>query len=295
MRPPHLLLALMLVLFWGFNFVVVRETVANLPPIELSMLRLFFTGFPAVFFVRRPAPWRTVILYSLTMFVVQIVLMFGAIAVGLAPGLASVVNQVHVFFTIGFAMIVFGERPAWFQYFGAALALSGMVVIGLHVGGEVSLLGLLMVILASAAWAVGNTYSKQLGKVDMLGLVVWGSVISPVPLIFLGLVVDGPQRMLEVAAGISWMSVGAVAYMAILCGLFGFSVWSWLLSRYPAATVAPLTLLIPVVALSASALVLGESMQGWKIAATILVLGGLSLNIFGPRVVMLFPQFRKYR
>ena len=295
MRPPHLLLALMLVLFWGFNFVVVRETVANLPPIELSMLRLFFTGFPAVFFVRRPAPWRTVILYSLTMFVVQIVLMFGAIAVGLAPGLASVVNQVHVFFTIGFAMFVFGERPAWFQYFGAALALSGMVVIGLHVGGEVSLLGLLMVILASAAWAVGNTYSKQLGKVDMLGLVVWGSVISPVPLIFLGLVVDGPQRMLEVAAGISWMSVGAVAYMAILCGLFGFSVWSWLLSRYPAATVAPLTLLIPVVALSASALVLGESMQGWKIAATILVLGGLSLNIFGPRVVMLFPQFRKYR
>ncbi len=44
--------------------------------------------------------------------------------------------------------------------------------------------------------------------------------------------------------------------------MFGYGVWAWLLARYPAATVAPLSLLVPVFGFAASALILGETAAG---------------------------------
>ena len=70
---------------------------------------------------------------------------------------------------------------------------------------------------------------------------------------------------------------GAFAFMVFG---FGYAVWGWLLGRYPAATVSPMALLVPVFGMAASALWLGEPMPAWKIVAMVLVMTGLALNLW---------------
>jgi len=77
-------------------------------------------------------------------------------------------------------------------------------------------------------------------------------------------------------AGVAWQSWGNT--------LFGYAAWNWLLSRYTAATVTPLALLIPVFGMGASALWLGEPLPAWKIVAAGLVISGLALNLLWPLV-----------
>ncbi|WP_369688466.1 EamA family transporter [Sulfurospirillum diekertiae] len=72
--------------------------------------------------------------------------------------------------------------------------------------------------------------------------------------------------------------------MLILSHFFGFGVWSWLLSRYPATTVAPFTLLVPVVGFSASAILVGEALPSWKLIAACLIVTGLFINLYGDRL-----------
>jgi O-acetylserine/cysteine efflux transporter len=289
LRPLHFLLALLLVMIWGTNFVVTQVALREMPPITLCFVRLFFSAFPAVFFVRRPAlPWLRIASYGLPIFMLQFTFMFMALHAGLSPGLASVSLQLQAFFTIGLAVLFLGERPAWFQIFGACVALAGIVIIGAHGGRDVTLPGLLFAMLAALSWASGNIFSRLNGKVDMFAMVVWGSLTTLPPLFALALLTDGPARMTAAFTDITWLGAGAVAYLAYPALLGGYTFWSWLLQRYPTATVAPLSLMVPVAGMGASALLLGETIQAWKIGAAALVIGGFSLNMYGARLTALF-------
>ena len=139
MRPLHLVLALALIFIWGFNFVVIHEGLREIPPITLCVIRFLLAAFPAVFFIRRPdVPWRVIIAYGMTMFVLQFAFLFGGMSLGISPGLSSIALQLHVFVTMILAVLLLGERPNAAQIAGALLALGGMALIGLHLGGEVA-------------------------------------------------------------------------------------------------------------------------------------------------------------
>ena len=293
MRPLHFLFTLMLVVVWGCNFVAMREALGEIPPFTLCLLRLGLAAIPAVFFVRRPAlPWRSIVIYGASMFLLQFTLIFFGLNLGMSAGLMSVCVQVHVFYTIGLAAVFLGERAARFQIAGAVLAFFGLLYIGLHTGGDVTLPGMACGLLASLSWAVGNVYSKRMPKVDMFAMVVWGSLICLPPLFALALIIDGPTRMASSLTGMTWRGAGAVAYLVYPATLVGFSFWSWLIARYPTATVAPMTLMLPVIGFAASAAVFGEAIEPWKIVATLLVISGLCVNMFGPRLLMLLPRRR---
>ena len=296
MRPLHTLLALLLVCIWGFNFVVIHEGLGEIPPITLCVFRFALVSFPAVFLIRRPdVPWPLLIAFGMTMFVLQFSFLFGAMSLGLSPGLSSIALQLHVFVTIGLAMVILGERPGWFQIAGALLALCGLLLIGVHTGGDVPIWGLLGMLAAATSWGVANIISKRLGRIDMLALIVWGGLVALGPLVVIALVFEGPSRMISAATHLSWLGVGAIAYIVYPVTLFGFSLWSWLLGRYQAASVVPMTLLVPIVGIGSSVLVLGETLQGWKVVAALLGGGGLAVNMFGPRLMTLMPQRRQYR
>jgi O-acetylserine/cysteine efflux transporter len=288
LQPLHFLLALLLVAVWGANFVVVHEGLRDIPPITLCLLRMFFSAVPAVFFVRRPAlPWSRIALFGIPIFLLQFSFLFVSMANGLSAGLASVCLQLQPFFTIGLAVCFLGERPAGFQIFGALLALVGIGVIALHNGQDVTAAGLLFAVLAAMSWATGNIFARLNGRVDMFAMVIWGCLITVPPLLALSWLIDGSDRMIGAIIGITWVGASAVAYQVILSTLLGYTFWSQLLQRYPTATVAPLTLMVPVAGIGTSALVLGEAVQGWKIAASALVIGGLCVNMFGPRLRVL--------
>jgi O-acetylserine/cysteine efflux transporter len=280
-------LAILVVAIWGFNFVVIKVGLKEIPPILLCALRFFLSAFPAVFFIKRPAvPFRSVMAFGLVMFASQFALLFSGMYAGTTAGMASLVLQVHVFFTVALAVVFLAEQPSVWQIIGALTAFSGIGLVAAHTGGEISALGLILIVAAAASWGIGNLIAKKLGKVDMLALVVWGSLVAWPPLLLLSYLLEQDSWSLEGMAHLSWPTIGAVGYITYLSTLLGFAVWSWLLSHYPAATVAPFTLLVPVFGFTSSALALGEPLYPWKLAAAVLIIAGLCINLAGARIAM---------
>jgi O-acetylserine/cysteine efflux transporter len=281
----HLLLAVAVVAVWGTNFVVIKLALAQLPPLLLATLRFSFALLPAVFFLKRPAvPWRNLATYGLLIGAGQFGLLFIAMNGHISAGLASLVIQTQVFFTIGMAMRSAGERVQPVQWVALLLAAAGLVTIATHTDGSTTPLGLAIVLVAAFCWASGNMASRQAGRVDMLAYVVWASAFSIPPLLVLSLVIEGPARIATALADADAVAWGAVLWQSVGNTLFGYAVWGWLLARHPAATITPMALLVPVFGMASSAWWLGEPLPGWKLAAAALVLGGLALNLLWPRL-----------
>jgi O-acetylserine/cysteine efflux transporter len=281
----HLLLALAVVAIWGTNFVVIKLGLAELPPFLFVALRFFCSALPMLVLARPQAAWGPLIGYGLLIGVGQFGLLFYAMHADITPGLASLVVQMQVFFTIGLSALLHRERLRPVQGLALALAVGGMGVIAWHVGGApgggvITPTGVLLVLGAALCWALGNLVVKRVGRVDMLAFMAWSSLWPALGLSVISLGLEGPDRILHALAGASAGAWGAVAWQAVGNTLFGYAVWSWLLTRHPAATVTPMALLVPVFGMGASALVLGEALPAWKLVAAGLVMLGLALNVW---------------
>ena len=279
----HLAVTLAVVAVWGTNFVVIRLALDELPPLLLATLRFTLAFAPAAFFLPRPdVPWRYLAAYGLFIGVGQFGLLFIAMERNITPGLASVVVQMQVFFTIALFMWRNGERLQGFQWVALLLGICGIGVIMVHTGGDTTPLGVLLVLGAGLAWTAGNFASKLADPPNMLSFIVWSSLFSAVALFFLSLGLEGWSAMKAGVEGASLTAWTAVLWQSVGNTLFGYGVWAWLLQRHPAATVTPLALLVPVFGMTASALLLGEALPVWKLAAAALIISGLAVGILYP-------------
>jgi O-acetylserine/cysteine efflux transporter len=286
MTPRDILLALLVVTVWGLSFIAIRWGVDEVSPLLLTALRYTFAALPAVFFIRRPnVDWRILVGYGLAIGVGQFGLLFIAIKLGMPVGLSSLAIQLQVFFTIIFAFAVFGERPNGSQILAAVLAFSGVGVIAMERLEGAAVLPLILTVLAAISWGLGNILSKKAGRIDMLGLIVWSALVPPLPLLAASLIFEGAGAIPSAVAHLTWRGIGSLAFMSYVATTFGFSAWALLLSRYPAATVTPFALLIPVVGIVSGALLLGEHITAFEVAGGALVFVGLLINVFGPRLV----------
>ncbi len=283
LKPLHALLALAVMIVWGTNFVVIKVALAHLPPLTFAALRFTLALLPAVFFLKRPnVPWWNLAAYGLLIGVGQFGLLFIAMGHEISPGLASLVVQTQAFFTIGLSMMLTGERVRGYQLAALAMAAAGLGWLMIHAGADVTPLGLALVLGAALSWAGGNTVSRRAGSVNMLAYVVWASLFSAPPLIALAIGLEGWPTVSGAIAHADAMTWAAVLYQSVGNTLFGYAAWGWLLGRYPAATVSPLSLLVPVFGMAASAAVLHEPLSNWKLTAAALVLGGLAINTLWP-------------
>jgi O-acetylserine/cysteine efflux transporter len=285
----HFLLALAVVAVWGTNFVVIRVALDHLPPLLFATLRFTLVLLPVVFFVKRPkVSWANLAAYGVLIGAGQFGLLFVAMKGHISPGLASLVVQTQVFFTIGMAMKISGEKVQPFQIVALLLAASGIVLIAAHGDGAATPLGVLLILLAAASWAGGNIVARQAGTVNMLAYVVWASLFSIPPLFLMSLWLEGWPAIVAGVTHADALTWGAVAWQAVGNTMFGYAAWGWLLARHPAATVTPMALLVPVFGMGASAILLHESLPGWKLAAAALVLTGLVVNMLWPKLRMRF-------
>ncbi|MEG1041903.1 MAG: EamA family transporter [Pseudomonas sp.] len=286
MPLKDLLLALVVIVVWGLNFVVIKVGLDGLPPMLLGALRFALVAFPAVFLIKRPQlPWRWLIAYGVTISLGQFAFLFEAMNNGMPPGLASLVLQSQAFFTLFFAAIFLGERLRVASVVGLLVAAGGLALIGSENSAQVPLFALLLTLCAASMWAMGNIITRRFGNIDLVALVIWGGLIPPLPFFALSWCMDGPQVIETALRGISWNSILSLIYLAFIATMLGYSLWGRLLSRYPAGKVAPFSLLVPVVGLSSSALLLDErltALQGW---GALLVMGGLLINVFGSRLL----------
>lgn len=274
------LVALVVVSIWGFNFTIIKLSVAELPPLLAAALRFFFAAVPVIFFIPRPqAQWRLVIGYGLSMGCALYALLNLAISLGLSASLSSLVLQVQAMFTMGLAFFVLGEVPRKLQLVGAAIAFCGIGVIAMGHGDGFDIGPLLIVILAAVAWAIANVVSKRAGAIPMIPFTVWGNFVACVPLMALSLGFEGAPAIAAALSPPSWSAVGLIAFLAYPATLFGFAIWSGLLSRHSAATVAPFTLLVPIAGIASGVLILGEDIYLVDVVGGALIFIGLIFTI----------------
>lgn len=288
LRRSDLLLALVVIVAWGANFAVIKLGVVGVPPLLLAALRFLLAAFPAVFFFRAPrVPLRLYLLYGITISVGQFAFLFTAIHVGMPSGLASLVLQSQSFFTMLLAALILKEQWRANQLAGLLLAAAGLALIGSAHGMSMPLAGFLLTIAAAFMWACGNIVTRAVGAygpMNQLAFVVWASLVPPLPLLLLSAWIEGPGAIQAALQDFSWRSFASVAYLAWVATLFGYGVWTRLLSRYPANRVAPFTLLVPLVGLTVGWFVFGEALKPVHFAGGALLMAGLLLNLFGHRL-----------
>jgi O-acetylserine/cysteine efflux transporter len=276
-------LALAVALLWGFNFVVMKVGVGEIPPFTLAALRFFLAAVPLVLFLPRPdVPWRLIVAFGLMFGVVKFGLLFWAMRAAMPAGLSAVVLQTQAIMTVALAAGLLGERICGSQLAGMALAAAGLIVIGAEwVGG--ALVPFLMVVLAALAWAIANLVAKRTGPAaGGVAFAAWIGLVAAVPLAVLALIVEGPGMMSSALSNVTWRGVFAVLYLAYPVSLLSIAIWNGLLARHSTASVAPFALLVPVFGMAAGAALLGERISLQVALGGLLVLLGLAINVFGP-------------
>ncbi len=286
MPPKHLLLALAVVAIWGTNFVVIRWGLDAFAPYTFAALRYTFSFLPFIFFIPKPAmSWGKLAAFGVLIGVGQFGLLFWAMRADITPGLASLVIQAQVFFTIGLSAVLYRDRLKALQWPAFALAVGGLAIVASHVSSNagVTTFGVVLVIGAALAWAFCNLIGRAADRVDALGFMVWSSPFAAVPLWMISLLQNGAPAVgtsLAHAGVVAWLSV---AWQAVGNTLFGYGAWNWLLARHDASSVTPTALLVPVFGMTASTLALHEGLPMWKLGAAALVMGGLAVNLVATR------------
>jgi len=285
-KLTHFLLALAVMAIWGTNFVVIAWGLESFPPLMFAALRFFFSAVPALFFIKRPAtPWRYLAAYGVLLGAGQFGLLFLAMHGHITPGLASLIVQMQVIFTIALSVAMFRERVPAAALVGTTIAVAGLATVGAHLDATVTPLGLALILCAAFCWAGANVTVKLAARrgarFNMLGFIVWSSIFAVPALLLLSLAFEGSRALASIPAA-SMGAWAAVAWQAVGNTLFCFAAWSWLLAKYDAATVTPYALLIPVFGMGASALMLGEPMPPWKLVAGAMVMGGIAVITLAP-------------
>jgi O-acetylserine/cysteine efflux transporter len=281
--PRHLLLGLLVALIWGVNFVAIDLGLRDTPPLVLVALRFTLVAVPLVCFVPRPdAPWRVIAGIGLFMSAGQFGLLFTAMHLGLPAGLAAVVLQCQMIFTLAIGAVVLRERPTRMQLVGALLGVTGLGIVALGrlegAPGLTAIVPLLICVAAGLSWGIGNVISRSAAGADGFGIVVWSALVVPLPVLALSLLLDGPVVVGEAFATIGWETIVSVGFTAGMASLVGYTIWNMLLGRYPAALVAPFALLTPPIGLAAAALVLGQVPNALELAGSALLVGGVAVG-----------------
>jgi O-acetylserine/cysteine efflux transporter len=284
MALADIALAVLVALIWGFNFVVIKAGLDSFPPLLFSALRFLSVAFPAVFFLRRGSlTWRTVVKIGVVLGVVKYSLLYLGIQVGMPAGLSSLAIQSQVLFTTLFSAVLLKDSPSRWQRAGMGVAFAGIVLLATTRQGSVSGTGFALVIAAAVAWAFANILIKQAAAKDPFTLMVWMSVVPPLPLLVLSfLFEDGQGEALSQLLTLE--GLGAVLYTGLLATLLAFGLWGHLFRKYSPNVVAPFALLVPVFGIASSALVLEERLSAASLVAAALVFAGLAIIVLGARL-----------
>lgn len=299
MKKKDVLIALLLVVIWGVNFTVIKLGLSGVPSMLLVTLRYLLTVFPAIFFIKKPnTEWKYIILYGLAVGVGQFSCLFYAMEIGMPAGISSIILQIQAFISPVLAMIFLNEKLKAKQIVGSIIAAAGLVIIAISntTGGigSIPFTAILLNLLAPFFWAASNIVARIASdksaakgeKLDMFSLVVWSSLIPPIPMLGLALILDTPQTLLSVVTNLSGISIFAIIYLAFGATLLGYGIWSVLIGKYPMGKIAPLPLLVPVIALMSARIVLNEQLSSMQWLGVSVILLGLIITTINPEIIM---------
>jgi len=283
MKISDVSLAIFVAFIWGFNFVVIEIGLDSFPPILFSALRFSCAAFPAVLLCSRgDIEWRWIISIGVTLGIVMFSLLFIGMYVGMPAGLSSLVLQIQAVFTILLSIFILRDMPTIWQKIGIIIAFLGIGFLAVDKYETTSFLGFILVIASGFAWAVSNILMKRCGNINMFRLIIWMSIIPPIPLFLISLVFETGH--LNALANISWAGAGSILYTGLISTILAFAIWGRLFREYSPNVVAPFSLLVPIFGIVSSFIVLDEKLTHIELIASCIVFGGLSLIVFGSKL-----------
>ena len=293
MTPRHTLLAFLVVVIWGFNFVAIDLGLTNVPPLVFLAMRFVLVAIPAVFFIRPPAiGWRNIVVIGAFLSLGQFTLLYLALSLGMPPGLASLLLQTQIVFSVVVSSVLLREHPTRRQLVGIVIGMIGLAVVVIGHTYAAPWLPLVITLLAALSWAIGNVLSRRARATSGLSLVVWSGLVVPIPSLGLALLLDGPQAVVYSLTHLSPGAILSTAYTAVAASLVAYTIWNSLLARYPTSAVVPFTLLVPVIGILAAWAVFGERPAGSELIGGAIMLGGLAAAVVTrrPRAVTFVPE-----
>ena len=277
-------LAILVVAIWGYNFVVIKLGVEEMPPLLLTALRYLFAAFPLIFFIKRPATrWGNIIGYGVSLGVLMFGLLFVGMKLGVNASMSSIIPQLQVFFTMGFAALLLGEKPKRWQIIGAVIAFAGIAIMGAERFGGSAFLPFMLLVIGAVFWGLANVIAKKAGQIDMFAYTIWTSIVPVIPLLAMSWMFEDRTAIISTFANPTALGIGAVLYQAFLATIVGFALWNQLLKKHPASLVASFSLLVPIFGVVSGILFLGESMSLPAIVGGLVIFIGLAINVFGGR------------
>lgn len=285
------LLALVVAVCWGVNFPMTALALEHFPPLLLVALRFALLAVPTLLFVPRPPiPWSHLVLVGVGLGILQFGFLYLGMAAGMPAGLASLVIQASAPATVVIAAVWLRERVTRRQAVGIGLAVLALAVIAVHRSQVAALLPVLLTLCAALGWGFGNVAVRRAAAPDPLRLTLWMSVVPPVPMLALSLVVEGPDRIGTALVGAATLdalpAVLGLLYVVLVATVVGYGLWTRLLAAYPSSTVAPFSMLVPVVGVLASWVVFAEVPDLVELAAGVVVVGGVLVASRPPRAAV---------
>jgi O-acetylserine/cysteine efflux transporter len=286
MHKKHLALALLVTLAWGLNFPITKLGLRAIDPFVLTGLRFALAALPLVFVIKRPAvPFGYVAAYGVIFGLGMWGVINYGIQLGVSPGIASLLIQLSVFFTLGWGCVLFKEKIRGAQWAGAFLALIGLTGIIANQQGEHAALGVLMIVFSALAWSIGNVIIKTSGVKEIFSFMVWASLFPPIPLFLMAWWVHGDSAFVSLPANLDLTAVWSLLFQVYLATHFAYWGWNTLLKAYPVSTVAPLSLLIPVFGIASSMLILGERVSTANLVFIAVIISGLAVGLYRKPIV----------
>jgi len=287
------LLAVLVAVVWGLNFPAIAVALEQFPPFFLVALRFALVAVPTLLLVRRPdVPWRWLVGYGLGFGVLQFLFLYLAMDTGMPPGLASLVLQSSAPFTVLLAGLLLRERLTARQLGGVGLSVAGLAGIAVHragLDGGAALVPVLLTLCGGLGWAVGNLCNRQARTAEPFRLMLWMTVVPPVPMLLVSLALEGPAAVGASFQGLGQrqglLALGGLAFTVLVATLLGSGIWTALMARHPSSTVAPFSMLVPVVGIGSSWLLLGDATSPAEIALGVVVLVGVLLGSGGRRAL----------
>jgi O-acetylserine/cysteine efflux transporter len=278
--PRHALLALLVAVLWGLNFLAIRLGVDDIPPLLFLAIRFLLVSIPAVFLIKPPAiGWKNIVLIGGFMSLGQFALLYVSIALGMPAGLASLLLQTQVVLTVLVAAVLLRERPTPLQVVGIVVGMLGLGVVVVSHGAVAPWVPLVIILLAALSWAIGNVLARRAKAASGLSLVVWSGLVVPLPALALSLLIETPPVVFEALTHFTLNAVLSTLYTVVFASFVGYGIWNTLLARYPAGAVVPFTLLVPIVGILSAWAVLGELPTVLELVGGTVMLVGLAIAV----------------
>lgn len=279
----HRLLAAGVAVMWGLNFIAIHASLEHFPPMFLVALRFAVIAVPTLLLVPRPqVELRWLVGYGVGFGTLQFLFLYWGMAAGMPAGLASLVLQASAPFTVLIGATVLRDRVSQRQLAGVLLACAGLAVVGWQRAESSAVVPFLLVLAGAFGWAIGNVCNARAKAQNPLHMTLWMSVVPPVPMLVVALLFEGPSRISDSLT--NWGSPTAapavigLAYTVLIGTLAGSGIWTWLMARHPAGVVAPFSMLVPVVGMSAAWVLLGEAVSAGELLGAAVVVAGVLLG-----------------